>query len=63
MSKLKPATRDKLEDVSTATICTALYKRGFRNQMIQDVHAARSRASRPWSARPSRCATSRRART
>ena len=24
--------------VSTATICTALYKRGFRNQFIQDVH-------------------------
>jgi regulator of RNase E activity RraA len=39
MSKLKPATRDKLRSVSTATICTALYKRGFRNQMIQDVHA------------------------
>jgi len=38
MSKLKPATRDKLKTVSTATICTALFKRGFRNQMIQDVH-------------------------
>ena len=37
MSKLKPATRDKLKTVSTATICTALYKRGFRNQMIQGV--------------------------
>ena len=35
---LKPATRDKLKTVSTATICTALFKRGFRNQMIQDVH-------------------------
>jgi regulator of RNase E activity RraA len=34
---LKEATRDKLRTVSTATICTALYKRGLRNQMIQDV--------------------------
>jgi regulator of RNase E activity RraA len=34
---LKASTRDKLKAVSTATICTALYKRGFRNQMIQDV--------------------------
>jgi len=38
MSKLKPETRDKLKTVSTATICTALYKRGLRNQFIQDVH-------------------------
>jgi regulator of RNase E activity RraA len=36
---LKASTRDKLKTVSTATICTALYKRGFRNQMIQDVQA------------------------
>ncbi len=35
---LRTATREKLQTVSTATICTALYKRGFRNQMIQDVH-------------------------
>ena len=35
---LKPETRDKLKTVSTATICTALYKRGLRNQFIQDVH-------------------------
>lgn len=34
---LKPETRDQLKTVSTATICTALFKRGFRNQMIQDV--------------------------
>jgi regulator of RNase E activity RraA len=38
MSKLKPETRDKLKTTSTATICTALYKRGLRNQFIQDVH-------------------------
>ncbi len=37
MSKLSTATRDKLKTVSTATICTALFKRGFRSQMIQDV--------------------------
>ena len=34
---LSAATRDKLKTVSTATICTALFKRGFRNQMIQGV--------------------------
>ena len=38
MSKLQATTRETLETVSTATLCTALYKRGFRNQMIQDVH-------------------------
>ncbi len=37
MSKLSADTRDKLKTVSTATICTALFKRGFRNQMIQGV--------------------------
>lgn len=35
---LKPETRDKLKGVSTATIATALFKRGLRGQMIQDVH-------------------------
>lgn len=35
---LKQQTRDKLMGVSTATLCTALYKRGFRNQFIQNVH-------------------------
>lgn len=34
---LKPETRDKLKTVSTATLATALYKRGLRNQFIQDV--------------------------
>jgi regulator of RNase E activity RraA len=38
VSKLKPETREKLKTVSTATLCTALYKRGLRNQFIQDVH-------------------------
>ena len=35
---LNPQTCDKLRTVSTATVATALYKRGFRNQAIQDVH-------------------------
>jgi regulator of RNase E activity RraA len=35
---LKPETREKLKGVSSATLCTALYKRGLRNQFIQDVH-------------------------
>ena len=30
-------TRQKLMGVSTATLCTALFKRGLRNQFIQDV--------------------------
>ena len=34
---LKPGTREKLKGVSTATLATALYKRGFRSQFIQDV--------------------------
>src|SRR5438067_7049416 len=38
MSTLGPATRDKLKTVSTATLTTALFKRGLRNQFIQDVH-------------------------
>jgi regulator of RNase E activity RraA len=34
---LKPETKAKLMNVSTATLCTALFKRGLRNQFIQDV--------------------------
>jgi len=34
---LKLETRDRLKTVSTATLCTALFKRGLRNQFIQDV--------------------------
>jgi regulator of RNase E activity RraA len=34
---LNEATREKLMAVSVATLCTALYKRGLRNQTIQDV--------------------------
>ena len=34
---LSDETRSKLKRVSSATICTALFKRGLRNQYIQDV--------------------------
>ena len=34
---LSTTTRDKLRTVSTATISTALFKRGLRSQMIQNV--------------------------
>ena len=35
---LREETRLKLQKVSVATLCTALFKRGLRNQFIQDVH-------------------------
>ena len=35
--KLTDTTREILQKVSTATICTALFKRGLRNQFIQNV--------------------------
>ncbi|WP_292291973.1 ribonuclease activity regulator RraA [Marivita sp.] len=34
---LKPETKEKLEQVSVATLATALFKRGLRHQVIQDV--------------------------
>lgn len=34
---MNSATREQLMKVSTATLCTALFKRGLRNQFIQDV--------------------------
>jgi regulator of RNase E activity RraA len=34
---MKDSTRQQLMHVSTATLCTALYKRGLRHQFIQDV--------------------------
>lgn len=39
--EMRPATREKLSRVSVATLCTALFKRGLRNQTIQDVHPVR----------------------
>src|SRR5438132_1623124 len=38
MTKLSDTTRNKLKTVSTATVATALFKRGLRIQCIQDVH-------------------------
>jgi regulator of RNase E activity RraA len=38
MTSPKPASYDKLKTVSTPTVATALFKRGFRNQAIQNVH-------------------------
>jgi regulator of RNase E activity RraA len=35
---LDTSTRDQLRKVSTATLCTALFKHGLRNQFIQNVH-------------------------
>jgi regulator of RNase E activity RraA len=40
---LKAATRDKLEAVSTATLCTALFKKGLRHQFIQNVRPLNDR--------------------
>ncbi len=37
MLVMKPETRVKLQNVSTATIATSLFKRGLRNQFIQNV--------------------------
>ena len=38
---LKPDTKTKLMGVSTATLCTALFKRGLSHQFIQDVRPLR----------------------
>jgi regulator of RNase E activity RraA len=38
---MNPATREKLMGVSVATLCSALYKRGLKNQTIQDVRPVR----------------------
>ena len=39
---LNSTTRAQLMKVSTATLCTALFKRGLRNQFLQDVHPLRT---------------------
>jgi len=38
MTKLSDETRRKLKSVATATLTTTLFKRGLRNQFLQDVH-------------------------
>jgi regulator of RNase E activity RraA len=35
---LSPETLQRLKQVSVATLCTCLFKRGLRSQFIQDVH-------------------------
>jgi len=41
---MNEATRDKLRQVSVATLATALFKRGLRGQVIQGVHPVGSNA-------------------
>lgn len=38
MNVITAAIKEQLKDVSVATITTALFKRGLKNQLIQDVH-------------------------
>jgi len=45
MTMLKPQTREKLKAISTATLFTALFKRGLRNQYIQDVRPLNPQAA------------------
>ncbi|WP_128253697.1 ribonuclease activity regulator RraA [Falsirhodobacter deserti] len=40
---MNPETKRKLMGVSVATLCSALFKRGLRNQTIQDVRPLRPR--------------------
>ncbi len=42
---LKSDTKQRLETVSTATLCTALFKKGLRNQFIQDVRPLNNQLS------------------
>src|ERR1700730_13243661 len=45
MPELSPQTGDKLKKVATPTLMTALYRRGLRNQWIQDVHLINTAAA------------------
>ncbi len=40
---MNPGTREKLMQVSVATLATALFKRGLRGQVIQDVRPVRAK--------------------
>lgn len=42
MNQLKKETREKLKNISTPTIATYLFKKGFKNQFIQDVKPIKS---------------------
>ncbi|MDG1870386.1 MAG: hypothetical protein P8I78_00320, partial [Flavobacterium sp.] len=37
MAGLSAETREKLKNISTPTIATCLFKKGFKNQFIQEV--------------------------
>ena len=43
MTDVKPETLEKLKTVSVATLCTALFKRGLRNQVVQDVRPVKAK--------------------
>jgi len=43
VTPLSPQTKAQLEGVSVATLATALFKRGLRNQVIQDVRPLRAK--------------------
>lgn len=45
MSKLSKETRGKLQLISTATVATFLFKKGLKNQFIQDVVPLKKRRS------------------
>ena len=45
-SKLTPEAREKLQQVSVATLTTCLFKRGFKNQLIQNVRPIDPRGPR-----------------
>lgn len=40
---MNPETREKLMGVSVATLCSALFKRGLKNQTIQDVRPVQAK--------------------
>ena len=44
-TQVKPESLEKLRHVSVATLCTALFKRGLRNQVIQDVHPVKPKGA------------------
>jgi len=44
-TELSAETRDKLMKVSTATLSTALFKIGLKNQFLQDVHPVSAKAT------------------
>ncbi len=43
---LRPENREKLKQVSTATLTTCFFKRGLRNLFVQDVHLINPKAPR-----------------